>query len=79
MDIPIEARIISIANTFVVLTSKMPYREAMNPVEAIAEIERNANTHFDSDLIPIFLEITREVKSRSPAMDTRRGPAKEAS
>jgi putative two-component system response regulator len=78
-DIPLEARIISIANTFVVLTSKMPYREAMNPVEAIAEIERNTNTHFDSDLIPIFLEITREVKSRCPAMDTRKGPAKEAS
>jgi HD-GYP domain-containing protein (c-di-GMP phosphodiesterase class II) len=56
-DIPLLARIISIADTYEVMTSDRPYKQARNHNEIIAEIQQCAGTHFDPELVQIFLEI----------------------
>ena len=55
-DIPLLSRIVSIADAFDAMTSERPYKEKMNFMEAMDEIERNAGTQFDPELCSMFLE-----------------------
>lgn len=48
-SIPVESRIIAVADTFDALTSHRPYRPAMTLSEARAELERVAGTQLDPD------------------------------
>ena len=61
-DIPFGARVLSIGNIYDSLTSKRPYRNAMNAGEAEAEIRNGAGSYFDPDLIPVFLKAHKEHK-----------------
>lgn len=45
--IPIEARIVAVADVFDALTSKRPYKEAWPVEKALAEIESQKGRHFD--------------------------------
>ena len=54
-QIPLLARITAIVNAYEIMTSGRPYRRRLSPAEAAAELERNAGTQFDPDLVPIFL------------------------
>ena len=62
-DIPLEARIICVADSFSAMISKRPYREPMTVDEACAELERCAGTQFDPEVVRIFVE---EVRRRPP-------------
>ncbi len=55
-DIPILARIISVADSFDAMTSSRPYREAMTVDEALRELERVSWSQLDGDLVRYFLE-----------------------
>lgn len=55
-DIPLIARIISIADTYDAMTSDRSYRRALPHEVALAEIERCASTQFDPDLAANFTE-----------------------
>ena len=56
-DIPLFARIASIADTFDAMTSKRSYRNAL-PLEVVrAEIEKCSGTQFDPDIAKVFLDI----------------------
>lgn len=46
-EIPIEGRILSVADTFDAMTSNRPYRKGMDPEIAIAEMEKGIGTQFD--------------------------------
>ena len=78
-DIPLEAQILSIGNVYDALTSKKPYRNAMSPVEAKAEIQRCAGSYFDPDLTRVFLEVLSEHKEFLRQGDGQEEPNKEAS
>jgi len=56
-DIPLSARILSIANVFDSLTSKRPYRDAMGVDEAKAEIQKCSGSYFDPDLAGTFTDL----------------------
>ncbi|GAB3489347.1 response regulator [Marinomonas epiphytica] len=55
-DIPIEGRIVAIADVFDALTSKRPYKEAWSVEEAIQLIKEQAGKHFDPALPPLLEE-----------------------
>ena len=55
-DIPLLARIISVADTYDAMTSDRSYRRALPHEVSIAEIERCAGTQFDPDLANTFTE-----------------------
>lgn len=58
-EIPLAARIVTVADAFDAMTSTRPYRSAL-PVEvAIAEILRGANAQFDPKVTAAFASIPR--------------------
>ena len=65
-DIPLEARLIGVADCFSALTSSRPYRRAMGLEEACQEIERGAGTKFDPQVARLFAaEVRRRPRPRN--------------
>ena len=54
-QIPVEARIIAVADVYDALTSDRPYRKAMSPYEARTIIEQGSGTDFDPVVVQAFL------------------------
>ena len=54
--IPLEARIIAVADAYDAMTSDRPYRLGLSQDAALAEIKRNAGTQFDPVIVKVFLE-----------------------
>jgi len=55
-EIPLEARILSVADCFDAMTSDRPYRAALPHEQAIAEVDLCRGTQFDPDVALVFLE-----------------------
>ncbi|OIQ52238.1 Cyclic di-GMP phosphodiesterase response regulator RpfG [Pseudodesulfovibrio hydrargyri] len=65
-DIPLEGRIVALADVFDALTSRRPYKEAWPEDEACAHIREQRGKHFDPELTDLFLdnlETLREIKA----------------
>lgn len=60
-DIPLSARIMAIADIFDALVSKRCYKSPMPVEEAFAEMEKSSGTHFDPQLVKIFLGLKEEI------------------
>ncbi|HEY6572377.1 MAG TPA: HD domain-containing phosphohydrolase, partial [Candidatus Eisenbacteria bacterium] len=60
--IPIEARIMAVADAFDAMTSDRPYRRALAEHDALAELKRNMGTHFDPRVIAAFEAIFPAVR-----------------
>ncbi|MBB6051922.1 HD-GYP domain-containing protein (c-di-GMP phosphodiesterase class II) [Armatimonas rosea] len=56
-EIPLDARVLALADTFDALTSDRPYRKGWDFARALAEIERCAGTQFDPALVPYFIAL----------------------
>jgi diguanylate cyclase (GGDEF)-like protein/PAS domain S-box-containing protein len=54
-DIPIECRILAIADAYDAMTSDRPYRDVLRKENAIVELRKCAGTQFDSNLVEIFI------------------------
>ena len=54
-DLSVEARILSVADTFDALTSDRPYRKALSFDDAVAEIKRCSASQFDPQIVEVFL------------------------
>ena len=67
-QIPLAARIISIADTYDAMTSTRPYRTALSHETAISEIGRCAGTQFDPELANLFVRISDKID------DARKNP-----
>ncbi|MEL0166619.1 MAG: HD domain-containing phosphohydrolase [Pseudomonadaceae bacterium] len=61
-DIPIEARIVAIADVFDALTSVRPYKKAWSVEDAVALIREQSGKHFDPDLVDCFLRRLDEIQ-----------------
>ena len=54
-DIPLQARIIAIADAFDAMRSKRPYRDPLPLDIAVSEIKKGAGTQFDPELAKVFV------------------------
>jgi putative nucleotidyltransferase with HDIG domain len=59
-DIPIEARIIAIADAVEAMASDRPYRRALSFDKIKEELKRNSSTQFDPVITEIILQILQE-------------------
>ncbi len=66
-NIPIEARVISIADVYDSLTSDRPYRKAMAPHEARETIAQGSGKEFDPKVVDAFLAAYRKGELEIPA------------
>ena len=60
-DIPIEARIIAVADVFDALTSHRPYKTAWSNTDAIAALQRLAGEQLDQDCVQALIDNLDEV------------------
>jgi diguanylate cyclase (GGDEF)-like protein len=74
-DIPLESRIIHVADAFEAMTANRPYRSARRPAEAFGELERGIGSQFDARCVAAL----RSVLDADLARDTHWfAPAQEA-
>jgi putative nucleotidyltransferase with HDIG domain len=59
-EVPLGARIISVADAFDAMTSDRPYRKGISPWEAMEEIIKNAGKQFDPVVVEAFKRVVRE-------------------
>lgn len=60
-DIPIESRVLCVAEAFDALTSKRPHRAPLGHADARQVLQKESSTHFDPQVVELFLEvITRD-------------------
>lgn len=58
-EIPIVARIMSIADSFDAMTSKRVYNDVMEFEKVILEIEQNMGTQYDPEIAEVFISILK--------------------
>jgi putative nucleotidyltransferase with HDIG domain len=66
--IPLEARILSVADVYDSLTSDRPYRKAMSPFDAKDIIIKGAGTDFDPQVVAAFTDAFRRGGLEVPAL-----------
>lgn len=75
-EIPLEARILSVADTYDAMTSSRPYRKALAHETAITEIRDHAGTQFDPVIAQAFITMLDSGDTPShPAPEAASGPA----
>ena len=66
-DIPLGARIMTIADAYEAMTSSRPYR--LTPLThemAIAELEKYSGLQFDPEIVPVLVGLDRSILDRPP-------------
>ncbi len=61
-DIPLGARIFSLADAYDAMRSDRPYRKGMGVEAALLEINKNSGTQFDPTIVEIFNELVSEIE-----------------
>ncbi len=57
VEIPLECRILAIADAYDAMTNKRPYRLPVPKEKAVEEIRKNAGVQFDPELVKVFIKI----------------------
>jgi diguanylate cyclase (GGDEF)-like protein len=68
--IPLEARVICVADCFSAMTSQRPYGEPMSVPDALVEVERCAGSQFDPRVAELFVA---EVRRNPPTLSAADG------
>jgi putative nucleotidyltransferase with HDIG domain len=55
-DIPMIARIVSVADTYDAMTTDRPYRKALEKEVAVEELRKYAGTQFDKEVVEAFIQ-----------------------
>jgi diguanylate cyclase (GGDEF)-like protein len=63
-NIPLEGRILAVADAYDAMTSPRPYREQLSSQQALNELKRCAGTQFDPELVNVFCRLIESTPSR---------------
>ena len=64
-DIPLGARIVSLVDAYVAMTSERPYRRSLPYEKARQVIAENWGTPFDPAIVDVFLDVLEKIEKRS--------------
>jgi len=70
-EIPLEARILAVADTYDAITSDRAYRKALSHEIAIAELRRCAGTQFDPKIVAVFIIEMEKIRRDDPAVQLK--------
>lgn len=59
-EIPLGARIVAVADAYHAMVHKRPYSPAISHAEALEELQRNAGSQFDPEVVNVFCDIYAE-------------------
>jgi putative nucleotidyltransferase with HDIG domain len=62
--IPLEARVLAVAEAFGAMTDDRAYRKALPLADAIAELETGAGSQFDPQVVEAFLRVFRREEEK---------------
>jgi putative two-component system response regulator len=65
-QIPIAARIVSIIEAYEAMTTKRPYRQALQQGEALRRLRARSGTQWDPNLIALFCDLVEKDKLQLP-------------
>jgi putative nucleotidyltransferase with HDIG domain len=65
-DVPLPARIVSVADTFHAITTTRPYRRAQSPEAAIKELRDCAGTQFDPEVVDALVRVLARPGAATP-------------
>lgn len=80
-EIPLHARVVSVADAFDAMTTGRPYRVARSVADAVEELRRGVGAQWDGAIVDAFLAVCREVDQLpipTPAIVRRRVPQRVA-
>lgn len=63
-EIPLECRMLAIADAYDAMTNDRPYRKARSNCEAVAELMRQAGRQFDPSLVTLFCQLVDKLSGR---------------
>jgi diguanylate cyclase (GGDEF)-like protein/putative nucleotidyltransferase with HDIG domain len=58
-DIPLEARILAVADAVEAMASDRPYRKALTPKAILEELQKHSSTQFDPLLVDAFIRVVK--------------------
>ena len=73
-DIPMMARIVSVADTFDAMTTDRPYQKAMSLEDSVARIQSFVGTRYDEDVVRAFVEACNEGQIRPGSVKLKKRP-----
>ena len=70
-NIPLLGRVICIADSFDAMTTDRPYRKGLSLDQALYELQKNAGSQFDPELVEKFLSMVNDGKLESLTLENR--------
>jgi HD-GYP domain-containing protein (c-di-GMP phosphodiesterase class II) len=67
------ARIIAVCDAYVAMTSDRPFRRALPPLQAVAELRRCSGTQFDPQVVFAFCRLHDDIARPRPSEVTAVG------
>lgn len=77
-EIPLMAKIVSVADTFDAMTTDRPYQKAMKLEDAVARIESMVGTRYDARVVSAFVQACDEGQIRAGSVKLKSHTAPEA-
>jgi putative two-component system response regulator len=72
-DIPLEGRIVALADVFDALTSQRPYKPAYSNEVALDIIKKESGSHFDPAVVECFLDVYGKVEAAQAEVNAQEG------
>jgi putative nucleotidyltransferase with HDIG domain len=67
LDIPLGARILTVADAYEAMTSSRPYRKTpLTHEQAVDQLEKFSGIQFDPEIVPILVNLDRSILDRPP-------------
>ncbi len=70
--IPLEARVVAVADVFDALTVRRPYKDAFPIDQSLAIIRESRGLHFDPDVVDAFFSVEHEIRRIAATGDSPR-------
>ena len=74
-QIPLQARVLAVADAYEAMTNDRVYRPAMPEAEARAELKRYAGTQFDPEIVELFVKLLEKEDRAGESLTARLGRA----